>query len=110
MRFRNSRMLMRTPHSRLAALALTAMLIAGVAAQDLTLPNKPKDTLKFAVIGDSGTGDSNQYRLAKVFTDMHQRFPYEFVLMLATTCTGGKVRATSSASSRFPTSRYSTGA
>src|SRR5688500_10023047 len=82
MRFRNSRMLMRTPHSRLAALALTAMLIAGVAAQDLTLPNKPKDTLKFAVIGDSGTGDSNQYRLAKVFTDMHQRFPYEFVLMM----------------------------
>src|SRR5687768_16428067 len=90
MRFRNSRMLMRTPHSRLAALALTAMLIAGGAAQDLTRPNKPKDTLTFAVIGDSGTGDSNQYRRAKVCTDMHQRFPYEFVLMRGDNMYGGE--------------------
>ena len=73
---------MRTPHTRLAALALIATLAAAVTAQDLTVPNKPNGTLKFAVIGDSGTGDQNQYRLAKVFTDMHQRFPYEFVLML----------------------------
>lgn len=73
---------MRTPPSRLAALALVAALASAVAAQDLTLPNKPAGTLKFAVIGDSGTGDNNQYRLAKVFTEMHQRFRYEFVLML----------------------------
>ena len=73
---------MRTPHTRLAALALAAAHASAVAAQDLTLPNKPDGTLKFAVIGDSGTGDRNQYRLAKVFTDTHQRFPYEFVLML----------------------------
>ena len=73
---------MRTQPSRLTLFALTLVLTAGLAAQDLTLPNKPKDTLKFAVIGDSGTGDSNQYRLAKVFTDTHQRFPFEFVLMM----------------------------
>ena len=73
---------MRTLHTRLVVLALTSMLAITVAAQDLTVPNKPKDTLKFAVIGDSGTGDSNQYRLAKVFTDIYQRFPYEFVLMM----------------------------
>jgi 3',5'-cyclic AMP phosphodiesterase CpdA len=73
---------MRTHQSLPAVLTLTAILVTGAAAQDLTVPNKPKDTLKFAVIGDSGTGDSNQYRLAKVFTDMHQRFPYEFVLMM----------------------------
>ncbi len=60
----------------LAVITLVAALAAGVAAQDLTLPNKPTGTLKFAVIGDSGTGDSNQYKLAKVFTDIHQRFPY----------------------------------
>src|SRR5688500_9494043 len=83
MRFRNSRgRSMRTQPSRLTLFALTLVLTGGLAAQDLTLPNKPKDTLKFAVIGDSGTGDSNQYRLAKVFTDTHQRFPYEFVLMM----------------------------
>ena len=65
-------------------------LAVGLAAQDLTVPNKPKDTLKFAVIGDSGTGDSNQYRLAKVFTDIHQRFPYEFVLMMGDNMYGGE--------------------
>jgi predicted phosphodiesterase len=81
---------MPTQQSRLAVLALIAIFAAGVAAQDLTVPNKPKDTLKFAVIGDSGTGNSDQYRLAKVFTDTHQRFPYEFVLMLGDNMYGGE--------------------
>jgi len=81
---------MRTHRSLAAVLTLTAILAAGAAAQDLTVPNKAKDTLKFAVIGDSGTGDSNQYRLAKVFTDMHQRFAYEFVLMLGDNMYGGE--------------------
>jgi 3',5'-cyclic AMP phosphodiesterase CpdA len=72
---------MRTRQSSLALLAVLSLLTAGIFAQDLTLPNKP-GTLKFAVIGDSGTGDSNQYRLAKVFTDIRQKFPYEFVIMV----------------------------
>ena len=69
-------------HRTLASLVLVSLITAAVAAQELTLPNKPTGTLKFAVIGDSGTGDNNQYRLAKVFTEMHQRFAYEFVLMM----------------------------
>jgi 3',5'-cyclic AMP phosphodiesterase CpdA len=73
---------MRTYKSFVAIVSITAALAAGLAAQDLTVPNKAEGTLRFAVIGDSGTGDSNQYRLAKVFTDTYQRFPYEFVLML----------------------------
>jgi 3',5'-cyclic AMP phosphodiesterase CpdA len=73
---------MRTHKSFVAVLTLAAALGVAVVAQDLTLPNKPSGTLRFAVIGDSGTGDNNQYRLAKAFTDIHQRFPYEFVLML----------------------------
>ena len=80
---------MRTHPSRLAILAITAVLTAVVAAQQLTVPNKPNGTLKFAVIGDSGTGDANQYRLAKVFTDIYQRFPYEFVLMMGDNLYGG---------------------
>jgi predicted phosphodiesterase len=71
-----------TSRRSLAVITFAAALSASAVAQDLTLPNKPAGTLRFAVIGDSGTGDSNQYRLAKVFTDIHQRFPYEFVLML----------------------------
>lgn len=81
---------MRTHRSLATLLALTAMLASGMAAQELTVPNKPRGTLKFAVIGDSGTGNRNQYRLAKVFTDMHQRFPYEFVLMLGDNMYGGE--------------------
>ena len=65
---------MRTLQLRLTVLALASTLAVAVAAQELTLPNNPKDTLKFAVIGDSGTGDSNQYRLAKVFTDIYSGF------------------------------------
>ena len=81
---------MRTHKSLVAVLTLTAALAATVAAQELTVPNKPSGTLRFAVIGDSGTGDANQYRLAKVFTDMHPRFPYEFVLMLGDNMYGGE--------------------
>ena len=69
-------------HRTLVSLVLVSLITAAVAAQELTVPNKPTGTLKFAVIGDSGTGDNNQYRLAKVFTEMHQRFAYEFVLMM----------------------------
>jgi Calcineurin-like phosphoesterase len=65
-------------------------LTAGALAQELTLPNKPKGTVKFAVIGDSGTGNSDQYRTAKVFADVRQRFPYEFVLMLGDNMYGGE--------------------
>ena len=81
---------MRTHISQLAIVALTVVLAASLAAQDLTVPNKPSGTLKFAAIGDSGTGDANQYRLAKVFTDMHPRFPYEFVLMMGDNMYGGE--------------------
>src|SRR5215204_3596142 len=69
-------------HIRLAGLLitfLTATLV--VAAQDVTLPRK-QSTLKFAVIGDTGTGDSNQYRVAKVLAAARQTFPFEFVVMV----------------------------
>jgi 3',5'-cyclic AMP phosphodiesterase CpdA len=68
-------------HFRLTAL-LAALFAASilVAAQDLTLPRKP-GTVKFAVLGDTGTGDSNQYRVAKVLTSTRQTFPFEFVVM-----------------------------
>jgi predicted phosphodiesterase len=72
---------MRTRQPLLALLGLLSFLTAGALAQDLTLPNKA-GTLKFAVIGDSGTGDSNQYRLAKVFSEMRRKYQYEFVIMV----------------------------
>ena len=63
--------------------ALT-LFIAGAAvpmAQDVGLPNKA-DSLKFAIIGDSGTGSSAQYSVAKQLIAARSAFPYDFVLML----------------------------
>jgi len=68
--------------SRLTAALI--LFIAGAAApiaQDVALPNK-SDSLKFAIIGDSGTGSSAQYSVAKQLIDARSAFPYDFVLML----------------------------
>jgi calcineurin-like phosphoesterase family protein len=47
----------------------------------LTLPNKPH-TLKFAVLGDFGTGDREQYDLAKVMARTQDQFPFELVILV----------------------------
>jgi len=65
----------------IAALALVATTLGAVAAQEITLPNKP-DSLRFAVIGDSGTGEDAQYKIARQLTASHEKFPFEFVLMM----------------------------
>ena len=56
-------------------------LMVPAAAQDLALPAQPK-SMKFAVIGDTGTGDQHQRDVAKQLAAWHARFPFEFVLMV----------------------------
>jgi predicted MPP superfamily phosphohydrolase len=69
-------------HTRLViALALFVGAIGAPAAQDVSLPNQP-DSLKFAIIGDSGTGSSSQYKVAEMLVAARAKFPYEFILML----------------------------
>ena len=41
-----------------------------------------KDSVKFLVIGDSGTGDKGQYDTAAQMWAAHSVFPYEFAIML----------------------------
>jgi predicted phosphodiesterase len=65
----------------IVALALFVTGIAIPAAQDAALPNKA-DSLKFAIIGDSGTGASAQYKVAEQLIATRAKFPYEFVLMM----------------------------
>ena len=65
----------------IAALALFVTGIALPAAQDAALPNKA-DSLKFAIIGDSGTGASAQYKVAEQLIASRAKFPYQFVLMM----------------------------
>jgi predicted MPP superfamily phosphohydrolase len=66
-----------------APLVLVAASLGALAAQGLTLtlPNKP-DSLKFAIIGDSGTGSKSQYSVADKLVASRAKFPYEFVLMM----------------------------
>ncbi len=86
--------------------ATTVILVAGCAASDsawqqvrpstqqvtpstqqatpgagISLPNK-KGSVKFAVIGDSGTGGGAQQQIADRIAAAHRSFPFEFVIML----------------------------
>ena len=53
----------------------------GSSAQDVSLPGRP-DALKFAVIGDSGTGAKPQYEVASQMAAARAKFPFELVIML----------------------------
>jgi hypothetical protein len=60
------------------------LLLAGVVtlpAQDLRLPMKA-GSVKFAVIGDTGTGDSHQFDVAKQLMTYRSRFQFPLVVMM----------------------------
>jgi hypothetical protein len=71
----------------IAALLLAALPLA-TPAQQLQLPNKEGST-KFAVIGDTGTGDKHQLEVAKQLTAWRARFPFELVVMMGDNLYGG---------------------
>ena len=58
----------------------------------LTLPNK-EDSVRFIVIGDTGTGSRQQLELARVMQRYRQMFPFEFVLMVGDNMYGGEKAA-----------------
>ena len=51
------------------------------AGPELTLPNA-KGSVKFAAIGDNGTGDPAQYEVGKQMAAWHAKWPFDFVIML----------------------------
>src|SRR5262245_2172399 len=51
------------------------------AVQDSSFPSRP-NSLKFAVIGDTGTGDRSQYEVGQQMTAAHMSFPFDLVLMV----------------------------
>ena len=65
------------------------LFLSTATAQDLFLPNK-KDSLHFAVIGDSGTGDRNEYEIARQMVAFRAKFPFAMVLMLGDNLYGGE--------------------
>lgn len=61
---------------------LLASAIAGVTPVIApVLPNRP-DSVKFAVIGDTGTGDQAQYDIARQMERSRATFPFDLVLMV----------------------------
>jgi len=62
-------------------LLVAGLASAAVVAQAPPLPNRP-GSLKFAVIGDNGTGERPQYELADQMTKAHATFPFDLVIML----------------------------
>ena len=63
---------------------LVAFLGCAVAqgpAVHLELPLQPK-SVRFAVIGDSGTGEKDQYQIGALMAKYHESFPFDFVIML----------------------------
>jgi 3',5'-cyclic AMP phosphodiesterase CpdA len=57
--------------------------------QNLQLPMK-KDSVKFAVIGDNGTGGKAEYEIANRLTAAHNQYPFDFVLMMGDNLYGGQ--------------------
>lgn len=88
-----------TPIPVRATLALWALLLLAGAVQALTMvpqrapaaeisaasgvqPPVGKDSVKFLVVGDSGTGDKAQYEVAAEMWKTHGTFPYDFAIMV----------------------------
>ena len=70
-------------------LTLTMPPAAPTSVQQVVLP-KGEKSVRFAVIGDSGTGGSAQLRVAQRLVDVRAKFPFEFTLMLGDNLYGGE--------------------
>ena len=71
------------------SLSLCGSLFAGSAAQTVALGAR-RDSLKFAVIGDNGTGAREQYELGRRMGEARETFPFELVLMMGDNLYGGQ--------------------
>ena len=69
-----------------------ALLVAPAAAQELRLPNKD-GSIKFAVIGDTGTASTAQYDIGKQMVAFRSKFPFDFVIMVGDNLYGGSASA-----------------
>src|ERR1700722_4523050 len=77
---------------RLCLLLWLGLALAGAQAPEIKLP-LTADSVRFAVIGDSGTGELPQFQTAAVMDAAHGKFPFEFVIMLGDNIYGHKSAA-----------------
>lgn len=55
----------------------------------LTLPLK-SDSVRFLILGDTGTGTEKQYQLGELMAQYHEVFPFTFAVMLGDNMYGGE--------------------
>ena len=82
----------RTPRFAATLLVVAGIAAAGLLAQSSPLPNR-SGSLKFAAIGDNGTGDRAQYEVAEQMATVHAVFPFDLVIMLGDNMYGGQTAA-----------------
>jgi len=68
--------------------AVVIVLSAQLSAVEITLPLAPK-SVRFAVIGDNGTGEKPEYEVAQQMAAAREKVGYDFVLMLGDNIYGG---------------------
>jgi predicted phosphodiesterase len=67
--------------TRLSIAVVTALFVLTLGRVSATLPDLPNAT-RFAVIGDTGTGDQPEYDVARRLAEYHANFAFSFVLMM----------------------------
>ena len=72
----------------LLLLAILTVLVASLGADQFKFPLK-SDSVRFAAIGDMGTGERPQYETAQQMLKSRQAFPFDFVIMLGDNVYGG---------------------
>ena len=73
-------------------LGILTLLATGLAGDEFKFPVK-SGSVRFAAIGDMGTGESPQYEVAQQMLKAHEAFPFEFVIMLGDNIYGGSTPA-----------------
>jgi len=74
---------MSVPRRRALLVVLVALAAVGApaTAQELRLPVK-SGSVRYAVIGDTGTASTAQYDVGKQMVAFHTKFPFDFVIMV----------------------------
>lgn len=67
--------------ARVVVPLLAVCWTAGLAAQAQALPVR-QGSVRFAVLGDAGTGDTPQHLIARQLVALRARFPFTFAIML----------------------------
>jgi predicted phosphodiesterase len=72
----------------LLVVSILTVLLAGLGADQFKFPLKT-DSVRFAAIGDMGTGEPPQYEVAQQMLKARQTFPFDLVIMLGDNIYGG---------------------